>query len=456
MILQYLYKPVLNFIYEKSTNQISENNRNIIIATCFFILTIIQFLSMYRPMGVFTSSVRDWSFFILVAVITVVSVDRKLETIKFNLVIYIPYALMAVFILIASLHHDLGKSFMIMPIVMLVSFLCLFYVWGNRKDYDVLFTSFARAYMVFTIGVIIVSILFCPYFKDQLVHLYGYSIMGINPNGFAKLLLPSIVSGVYLLISSKYKIEMIISAIIVGAAGYLLVITQSRAGMLGLILLSIVGIIYLRRNNIKEKCNNTINLKSLTIIIIIAVITMAGLLQYFSPLINEPLKNPVEAMETKEEIENVYSSVTKEESDDSYSYVGQIGSEIIADNQFLLKLDTYSAGRISIWSAYLDNITLSGRSENLLVWGPHNQYIEMSYKTGILTGIIWLCLSLLIGGIIVHKCVKTKKEFWLFQLLAFIVFFIISMLDTGTFPTQRSFIFMYFLSLAPLFVKEEI
>ena len=47
MILQYVYKPVLNFIYEKITFRIPEKVRIISIFMCFLMIFSVQFLAQY-------------------------------------------------------------------------------------------------------------------------------------------------------------------------------------------------------------------------------------------------------------------------------------------------------------------------------------------------------------------------------------------------------------------------
>ena len=451
MLLQYIYTPILNFLYRRFTSKIDEKYRNFIIGVCFFVIVFIQFLCLYKSFGIITVQVRDLVIALCMLTIIVLSVKNELRPIRYRLSIYLPYVLFACFVLIASFRNELGYSYIVFVIAMLALFLAIFFVWGNRKDYDVLFTLLTRACMFFTLGVIVISILFCPYFKGEWVHLYGYSIMGINPNGFSKVLLPAIVSGIYLLISSHIKVEKIVSAIVTGAVGYMIFITESRAGILCLTLLMATGIIIALLNCLKTKDRK--QFEKIGIFIVLAMVsfaTMAFILQKISPLINEPLKD-----QPKQE-QAIYLEEETSEADvpGTYAYIWERGNEIIGDNDFLLRLDYITSTRISIWAVYIDNMTLSGCNEPLLVWGPHNQYIEFSYKTGVFTGIVWLCFTILVGGIALIRCIRTRSSVSLFQLLAFIVFFVVSMLDTGREPFERAFIFMYFVSLAPVFIKE--
>ena len=87
----------------------------------------------------------------------------------------------------------------------------------------------------------------------------------------------------------------------------------------------------------------------------------------------------------------------------------------------------------------------------------HNQYIELSYKAGIMTGIMYLIFNLAAGTLIMISFFRRgkRKQYVYFQVFAYLVFIVISMLDTGILPFERGFIFLYYISLAPLFTLEQ-
>ncbi len=114
-------------------------------------------------------------------------------------------------------------------------------------------------------------------------------------------------------------------------------------------------------------------------------------------------------------------------------------------------------GRLSIWYVYFHNMTWRGSSE-LMFYDTeyaHNQYIELSYKAGIPTGIVYLIFNFIAGILAVRMFFKRKDSVGLLSLSAFVVFFIISMLDTGVLPFERGFIFLYYITLTPLFFRRE-
>ena len=51
---------------------------------------------------------------------------------------------------------------------MLVAFMSLYYVWGNRKDYNVLFELIAKSYLVFSFILFIGCLIKYPYYDHGL------------------------------------------------------------------------------------------------------------------------------------------------------------------------------------------------------------------------------------------------------------------------------------------------
>ena len=131
--------------------------------------------------------------------------------------------------------------------------------------------------------------------------------------------------------------------------------------------------------------------------------------------------------------------------------------EEIDSDKKLHQWDVFFAGRLAIWNVYFQNMTWRGSSE-LMFYDTeyaHNQYIELSYKAGIPTGIIYLIFNLIAGILALRIFIQRKDAVGLLSLSAFIVFFIISMLDTGVLPFERGFIFLYYITLTPLLFRKD-
>lgn len=104
MILQRVYKPVLNFIYEKITAKVNDGIRNAVMVICFFAVFAAQFLDMYGyHVGMdISSNMRDLIVGGATALIILASVNGPLEICRWELPVYIPFVLTGVLIIVAD------------------------------------------------------------------------------------------------------------------------------------------------------------------------------------------------------------------------------------------------------------------------------------------------------------------------------------------------------------------
>ena len=108
MILQHAYRPILNFFYDKITFRLNDRTRKIILFVCFFAIFAAQFTSQYIfKFDGFDRGIRDYFICLMMGIIILVSVDRKLEIVKWNLWTYIPFTVTGLLLLIASLDHEM-------------------------------------------------------------------------------------------------------------------------------------------------------------------------------------------------------------------------------------------------------------------------------------------------------------------------------------------------------------
>lgn len=463
MILQYVYKPVLNFIYEKITFRIPERVRIISIFMCFLMVFSVQFLAQYVffYQGL-NRGVRDYIICLLMGLIILASVDRRLEILRWRKTVYIPYVIAGLMILAATLDHNLGPAYQAFPLVMLVAFMCLFYVWGNRRDYTKLFECAAKAYILFIGVIFIICVIYYPYYSNSLSeYVYVYAPFGINPNGVAKIFLPGAASGLFMLtLRSSKKIRFLYGAA-AGISLAVVVLADSRAGFICTALLMAAYVLFLVFNS--RDAAGTEGLKKYLVnsVIILAVITVACgvgifVIKNVSPQINSALISQPKTTQDKvaEKNETIDAGEREAVIAERISYA----DAAIAESELLTNLNHFTAGRISIWTVYFQNMTWQG-SDELMFYDTeyaHNQYIELSYKAGIMTGIMYLIFNLAAGALIMISFFRRgkRKQYVYFQVFAYLVFIVISMLDTGILPFERGFIFLYYISLAPLFTLE--
>lgn len=467
MILQHVYRPILNFFYDKITFRLNDRTRKIILFVCFFAIFAAQFTSQYIfKFDGFNRGIRDYFICLMMGIIILVSVDRKLEIVKWNLWTYIPFTVTGLLLLIASLDHEMGPAYQAFPLAMLVAFMCLFYVWGNRRDYEVLFDAAAGAYTLFTAILLVVCFIKYPaesssYLSDDL----QYAPFGINPNGTTKVFITGIVAGMYLLVKSLPKVLFIGISLVVGGSAITVILTKCRAGETILILLCVLIIVYgimrLQKAGKNRKAAVQKGVAGVLLILFGCIIAWMMLFSIGSTGLKDKTQNNPEVQPTYEiSSGTVEESRTDEENVTRQDKINQkLGASMneLYQNPTIRLVDSFMAGRLSIWNVYFQNMTWRGSSE-LMFYDTeyaHNQYIELSYKAGIPTGIIYLLFNLIAGVMTLVLIFKRKDAAGLLMLSAFLMFFTISMLDTGVLPFERGFIFLYYIVLTPLFVKKQ-
>lgn len=464
MLLQHIYKPLLNFFYNTITHRIPEKARGYIITLCFAIIFAIQFISQYiYDFEGFDRNIRDFLICGFLGLVILISVNKALEIIKWRKSIYIPYTLAAILIFIAGLDHKLGPAYGAFPLTMLVGFMCLFYVWGNRKDYANLFRYAASAYLIYISVILAICIVQYP------LEVYHYTPMDycpfhINPNGVSKLFLPGTACALYLSIDAVKTYKKVIFNILAGCFTAVVILTNCRAGLLITPIMFVIYIVaeYYSVEQLKQKF---MNIGKGLAIVLIGLVLCQFIIKDVSMVIYQSTTAFADtvAEETTEEQSEEAKEEAKEEPVKSKAErraerFATLGDRI-SGNPFLAKLDAITASRISIWTVYFDNMSWRGGGEHLFVSTEyaHNQYIELSYKAGIPVGILYLAWVVFTGVYLAKNFFKggQKKKLLYFQLLIYPIFFITSMLDTGIIPYERGFIFLFYILSAPFFLKDD-
>lgn len=467
MILQHVYRPILNFIYDKITFRLNDRTRKILLIFCFFAIFAVQFAAQYifKFQGL-NRGIRDYFICLMMGIIILASADRKLEIVKWNLWTYIPFTITGLLLLIASLDHEMGPAYQAFPLAMLVAFMCLFYVWGNRKDYAVLFDAAAGAY----IGFILLLLIIC--FIKYPAEYYGttdkgveYAPFGINPNGVAKIFLLGIVTSIYWIYTHLLSIKWsALWSVVLGGCTTIVMLTHCRAGEIAILLIAFFSLVFMITKFVKKRQDFKRYVKR--ILLLLVFILCSCVVTFF--ILTDVSDKIYDLYNVKTSVKQIQIEDDKVEDDVQSSERQKVISENLEHAKQVLYARSYNyylwdlffVGRLAIWNTYVEHMSWRGESELLFfdTEYAHNQYIELSYKAGIPTGIIYLLFNLIVAVLVLIRFFKQRNRESLLMLFTFGVFFIISMLDTGVLPFERGFIFMYYITLTPLFfglVKKE-
>lgn len=347
----------------------------------------------------------------------------------------------------AGLDHYVGESYTVTALFMLFECICLFFVWGNRKDYEHLFDAMAMGFMIFAVILFAFAFATDPYmpFEDD------YTILGINTNGFAKVLAPAVVSSCYLMIRNADNRLGILYGFLTGVSVFFLYATAVRAGYVIMILVAMACIIcYIKAARRKVNKPEAKRILVMVIIVVVGIAFSLIALKVVMPNVNPQEKPAVSQEEEKpatiDGVDRAYVRGTTE-------FILRLGTEAIHGNETLQKLDDYSCGRVKFFAAYVTDMNLKGHDYCIVKAGAHNTYVEYSYRAGVFTGIFWFLCVLICAIYLIKDWVFGKQRFLFFVALAWAMYFTISMLDTGYIPVERGFGYMFYVAIAPLMIK---
>ncbi len=445
MILQHVYRPILNFIYEKITFRISDRARTAIIFLAFFVIFFSMFAKMY--LDLLSGKERDLLVLLMMGIVILFSVDRKLEILKWNLVIYIPFAFMGVYMLIISLFfHSIGDHYSVFLLFVLFVTICLAFVWGNRGDYRELFKIVCASYVLFYL----ILLVWC--FARYGLYFGESYTMWMNTNGFVKVVCPAIGCGMYLFMFAEHRGWKIFFAAVSGAAATMIVFTTCKTAQLAMVMIFIGFVVLLA---IKQKDAGKKSGKSFLCFLIVFILGFGlttGFLHIVTPVItNDPAATHVNVFKTTNEVDTAPVDMSS-----PYEIYKQQTIREIQKHPFWAKLDDIGTGRIHMWVMYLKRLNMTGNVKTLRNAGPHNQYIDLAYRAGFPVGAMWLFILLAVFVYIIHGIVKRKGEWVYYVTLCYPTFLWFSLLETGLFPAERGFILLYYLSLTPLLIKAPI
>lgn len=446
-ILQQLYIWVLNPIYGFS-KRITEKARNIILFCASLCMTF-QFFMYTAWYGLGIEYGYAQLFMIntfLLGIMIVCSMNKPLTKVKWSPWIWIPWFLCSILIIISGIHHNITGALMMFAFLMLLVFPALYFVWNNRGDYHVLYAIVCKAIITMMIIYFLFHLATSPLNGETAY--YGISI---NPNSNGFLGVAGAMAAFYLI--SIEKKGKWIYAVTLGMSFTLTYISTSRASIIALAFVTLVFIIcYLR--SVGERRSTLI--KTLTGLVIIGLVTGASLSGYRYILIN--VTPDISTYISGQIVLESYAVDEAESSEESDS--GSVLKEKFTREG---DLDTISSGRTVIWRHYIDELNMIGNergdrglyiAEKDYYFSAHNSYLEIAYRSGIPAGICYAIIALY-AAVYSFRFIFGKKLFdyrLMIIPMAVMAFGVLSNLERALYPVEKAHIFLFFISLAPMFM----
>lgn len=377
-------------------------------------------------------------------IVILMSINEPLKPLKWNTWLSIPWTVCGVLLLIVCLLFDMGSGFLAFAISMLILFPCLYLIWNNRCDYDVLFSMLARA-MVANLFLVFLA---CVIFGSVNVEtMQSGRYMGItrNPNNLGMIMSSSVVCCLYLIFRNEKTAWLYILASAIAVS--LLVFSASRTALLSILLQFGVFAIFYVRCYMKEQDIR----KAMIKVCLILVLVLA-----FIPINQVVLSNEIYVHSGEKE-----------------SVVAQSRQQLPLQGGFVLNRfriekgdwNGFSSGRLDIWKAYLQKVGWKGHQEDEIVlvndknptWA-HNTFIEFAYRFGIGIGLFYLFLAIY-SGVYAYRCIISKEfyrthSYCAFSVFSTLSFCVASMFEMEYFPLARDCILLYYIGITPLFQSQ--
>lgn len=452
------------------TGWMEEKTRSKIRTVLYFLFFFTCLLYVCVP-GLYR--ILKFSIAALMGLIVLFTVKKDPQPSQWNWPAVLLWMLLGVFQLIAGLR--VSSDYLTLAVIWLIGFPILFFLWCCRKDHSALLLEAAKgangALLIFLVG----SIIIIPITQAQYGGLVG------NPNGVGQWMtfgLPVVLYLYYAGVRSNagrwlYRIEFSLIA-------FFLLVARGRTAVISCFMISAAFLVIrlrTQKSDWKHYCRQAgvlVVCFFLTSSISLGVNQMVHKLVIGSPFVQTRLSE-------------IKGDVGGDASADSYflseDETHMIGAQKAVINLFVNRitgqgrldsLNSYSSGRINIWKNVLANVDWRGHSpedsfapeesgytkEQLqagYLWrDAHNVPLQFAYEHGIQAGIAYVLMALY-GFLTIAKRALRRGKLWsadTFFLLFQAGYGCTAMLANVMSPFGYPITFMYYLSFAALFIKE--
>jgi len=457
-LLQQLYIVVLNPLF-RITGLLSDKVRGAILQILLLFFPA-YFIALYALLLTHREIAVAWHLGnytqkqllcgVVLAFVILFSVDRPLKKVPWNPLVWGLITLCGIGILGTSLLHTVGSGYRVFGLMLVFEFPALCFVWNNRRDYEVFYDKVCYAgtfvglcYYVFSCHLAWEGRLATQAFR--------YNALMENSNMFSMLGMVMFACALYLLWRKRRQWAIIVYAAIALAAGTAIMLWgQSRISIAACAVGTGCWFLYYLIH-----CREKQIVKDILIMLAIVAVATGGMLCLSSELTehNEAVRDQriIEAAEQNgRDVEAVKKAVARE-ADLKDRVLPQDGQS----------MDEYTSGRIRIWNGYKEKLNLWGNDFNSTDWEEltnntvvhaHNNFLEMSYRCGVIVGGIFIVTELVCGLIAIAYLFRKKydAEFYLFPVLFLVIYAFESMFDIATLPFERDAPFYFYLSILPM------
>lgn len=384
----------------------------------------------------------------ILALMMLCLMDGELKKVKWSVVFPICWILCGFLIIAMGVFYRQNLGYWLIGPVIAIGFPCYYFIMQNSSRAIKVIDYLCKSTVVLTIayfGVCLIS-----EFVSDTVWVNGrYNGTTSDANRIGEICVASFACMIYMLIkekNTKWKIVTIFAGgIIVGQA----ILSQSRSTLLAMAFMAIFYTIIIIKDVVGSKEIKTFVKECIAVVVIIVI--GVGVIS-----VTKSVNDYVIARNA--------ANVTVEEA----TVVAEIPEATVSDRTKLdenTDLNAYSSGRLVIWQTYINHSSFfeGNKCDGKAPIDPiltnvaaHNTVLELSYRSGIITGLLFLISEFIAGiyllRVMFRKNRKNEPDDY-FSALAAIGFIIVSNLQVAYNPLTSIIFFIYTMSLMPLFKR---
>ena len=458
-LLQGFYSLILNPIF-KITGKIDERIRNAVITLCCLFLTgfFVAYYDAANRLGLSMEHTKNSLICGSVLIILVVfSIKAPLTKFRWDPILFYLFFIAGLGITAISFLHPVGSGYRAFGLMMMFGFPCLYYVWNNRGDYDTLYKRLSFAACV--VGLMFYALCIKLAVGGELSITSGRVNGPLqNANMFSMIGMVMVCSALYIFMACLKSTPWFILGTASFAVGWeIIFLGVSRLSILvgaGSILAFLIFGFKKRTDIVAEQGRLKTYLKSIIILVVMILVMISGSILLTINDRNTPEQSPAGSAGSEAHTEETEGTPE----DDTVSATDRFDT---SDKS----LDTYTAGRISLWTSYASHLNMWGNSfdqskmhevTGCSISHAHNNFLEIAYRCGIPVACIHILLELYAGIICIVFLFgkKYREPYHLFAVIFMICYAVESMFDIATIPFERQAPFFFYMALIPLFGRK--
>ncbi len=346
-ILQHVFIKILNPMYGV-TKYIPEKVRDVVISICFGAIFLKMIERLCSASYTFTYQTIIGCMFLLMIII--MSMKGKLEVLKWNRLLSIAWLICSVLMFLIGFIHPVGNGFRALSLTMMVGFPCLYFVWGNRGDYNKLFRLMSYGFAVVGTAYLAYCLIFVRF--NDLNNMEGGRYLGgtRNVNFCAMICIVIVMAALYLSVS-KVKLRPI-CLLVGGVANFFILMTVSRTAMLSVSIIIGMFVVFEIKECIVCKCVPARKiLNVVAVMLVFSTSTIAGdMVQHY--------QGDTASLVLDNQLRNHENFIAQNED----AYINSDSMDIVSQRLDTegKDLDAFSSGRITIWKAYIEELSWLG------------------------------------------------------------------------------------------------